>query len=67
MTDGLAALPAAILLATQPSTSAPAPSPPSPPLADDAAMPYDMAAGNETVVISYLRPNITIQMVDDFT
>ena len=35
--------------------------------ADDAAMPDDMAAGNETAIISYLRPNITVQMVDDFT
>ena len=30
-------------------------------------MPDDMSASNETVIISYLKPNVTIQMVDDFT
>ncbi|EFN57413.1 hypothetical protein CHLNCDRAFT_142853 [Chlorella variabilis] len=34
---------------------------------DDAAMPDDMALGNETIIISYLHPNITLQMVDDFS
>ena len=29
-------------------------------------MPDDMALGNETIIISYLHPNITLQMVDDF-
>jgi hypothetical protein len=30
------------------------------------AMPDDMALGNETVIISYLKPNVTVQMIDDF-
>lgn len=34
--------------------------------ADDAALPDDVALGNETIIISYLKPNITLQMVDDF-
>lgn len=34
---------------------------------DDGAMPDDVALGNETVIISYLKPNVTIQMIEDFT
>jgi hypothetical protein len=34
--------------------------------ADDVALPDDVSLGNETVIISYLKPNITVQMVDDF-
>lgn len=33
---------------------------------DDAAMPDDVALGNETVIVSYLKPNVTLHMVDDF-
>lgn len=35
--------------------------------ADNAPLPDDVALGNETVIISYLKPNVTINMVDDFT
>ncbi|KAL4445724.1 hypothetical protein ABPG77_008923 [Micractinium sp. CCAP 211/92] len=34
---------------------------------DNAPLPDDVALGNETVIISYLKPNVTINMVDDFT
>jgi hypothetical protein len=29
-------------------------------------MPDDVALGNETVIVSYLKPNVTLHMVDDF-
>jgi hypothetical protein len=34
---------------------------------DGEALPDDMALKNETVIISYLKPNVTVQMIDDFT
>lgn len=42
--------------------------PVSPPLpcSDGEALPDDVALKNETVIISYLKPNVTVQMIDDF-
>ncbi len=35
-------------------------------MADGEALPDDMALKNETVIISYLKPNVTVEMIDDF-
>lgn len=37
-----------------------------PRVADGEALPDDMALKNETIIISYLKPNVTVQMIDDF-
>ncbi|KAL4425896.1 hypothetical protein ABPG75_009912 [Micractinium tetrahymenae] len=34
---------------------------------DNEPLPDDVSHGNETVIISYLKPNVTINMVDDFS
>lgn len=34
---------------------------------DGEALPDDVALKNETVIISYLKPNVTVQMIDDFS
>lgn len=34
--------------------------------ADNEPLPHDVAHSNETVVVSYLKPNVTVNMIDDF-
>lgn len=33
---------------------------------DDQPLAFDYVVGNETVIISYLKPNVTLSLVDDY-